>query len=104
MATLRRHAAVSRAVVEAAGYDEQVSRFWAALIGAFADANRQRLVRAGLPDDRARATAVVLTWMTERSCTQQLSDDAALSDDELVDALADTWRRALSEQGTPRAG
>jgi AcrR family transcriptional regulator len=96
LATLRRHEAVARAVVEAAGYDTEVDRLWTSLVGEFATANQGRLVRAGVPEAQAAATASVLTWMTERSCTQQLRQDPpALDDEAVINALSDAWRRAL---------
>src|SRR5690349_3864611 len=41
----RRHPALLRAIVEAAAYDEEVARFWRALVGRFVDSTRARIER-----------------------------------------------------------
>ncbi len=96
LGAMRANRHVLRAVVEAATYDAEVDRFWQALLGEFSAANQARLERAGMPVEQAQPTAAVLTWMTERSCTQQLrGEHPSMSDETLLDALADAWRRAL---------
>lgn len=96
LVAFRRHAHVVRAVVEAAAYDDAVRRFWEALVGRFAQIAAERLART-TDGAGARATALVLTLMTERACAQQVAAEApAVSDDELVAALTGAWVRALA--------
>jgi AcrR family transcriptional regulator len=100
LAAMRRHKHVLHAVVEAAAYDTEIDKFWNEFIAGFAAANQARLERAGIPPAQAEPTAVVLTWMTERACTQQVRQDPpTINDDALIDAVADTWRRALTLPG-----
>ncbi len=96
LVVMRRHQQILNAVIEAAAYDVAVGELWNALIEQFAQANRARLELAGVPPATAGPTAEVLTWMTERACTQHLRQDPpAITEAELIDALADTWNRAL---------
>jgi AcrR family transcriptional regulator len=96
LAVMRRHQTIVQALIEAAAYDTAVSETWNGLVGQFAQIGQARLERAGVPPGHAGPTARVLTWMTEHACTQHLRQDpTSLTDDELIDALADTWRRAL---------
>jgi AcrR family transcriptional regulator len=102
---MRRHRHVLRAVVEAATYDTEIDRFWNAFIAGFASANQARLERAGVPPAQAEPTAIVLTWMTERACTQQLRQESpAIADEQLIEALTDAWRRALGSATQGPAG
>ncbi len=102
LAVFRKHGQVVRAVVETAAYDPEIERWWTDLIGEFANANQGRLEQAGMPPAEARPTAIVLTWMTERSCTQQLGPAVpVISDEELIDALTGAWRRALAQSNSP---
>jgi AcrR family transcriptional regulator len=107
LAVMRAHQQVLNAVIEAAAYDRAVGQLWNGLIEQFAQANQARLELAGVPSAHAGPTARVLTWMTERACTQHLRQDPpTLGDAELIDALADTWDRALAppvSPGRPRA-
>ncbi|MCV5919504.1 hypothetical protein OFN60_39350, partial [Escherichia coli] len=70
------HFALLRAVVEVAGYDEEIGRFWRELMGRFVEASRERLEREvaegrapALPS--AQEAAFALVWMTERSLYQK---------------------------------
>ena len=96
LTVMRRHQQIVNAVIEAAAYDAAVGELWNTLVEQFAQANQARLELAGVPPASAGPTARVLTWMTERACTQHLRQDPpAITDDELIEALADTWSRAL---------
>jgi AcrR family transcriptional regulator len=83
------HAALLRAVVETAAYDEQVAGFWRALVGRFVEATRERL-----QDDAPAETAFLLCWMTERACYQRLVEDGDPRDPEFLSALVEVWERA----------
>lgn len=97
LATFRAHATLLRAVVEAAGYDEEIAAFWNdGVVGRFLVAAEDRLRREGRPPQAARATALSLVWMTERTGYQQVIGDTGLSDRAVVAALTDTWDRALN--------
>jgi AcrR family transcriptional regulator len=94
--TFRQHAVALRAVVEAAGYDEQVAELWSELVRSFAQAAQARLTAEGQREETARATAVALAWMTERTCAQHvLRGHPDVDDEALVEALTATWWRAL---------
>jgi AcrR family transcriptional regulator len=98
-----RHPALVRAIVEGAACDEEVARFWRALVGRFVASTRTRIEReqeagnvdAALP---AEATAFALVWMTERSAFERLVDDGevpAVGAQPLVDALLRIWLAAV---------
>ncbi|MDO8213090.1 TetR/AcrR family transcriptional regulator [Conexibacter sp. CPCC 206217] len=95
-----RRPALLRAIVEASAYDEQVARFWRALVGRFIDATRERIEReqaagrvdAALP---AQATAFALVWMTERSVFERLVNEGAVQPQPLVDAMLGIWLAAV---------
>lgn len=99
-AIYRDHAALLRAVVETAAYDEPVAQFWRALMGRFILATRTRIeaeqaqsrAAAGLPADE---TAFALVWMTERTCYQQVARGGAVDDPALAGAITGIWRRAV---------
>lgn len=101
----RRHPALLRAIVEAAAYDEEVARFWRALVGRFVDSTRERIEReqaagnalAGVP---AQATAFALVWMTERSAYERLVQHDTVGEEPFVDALLRIWLAAV--YGAPR--
>src|SRR3954454_11885027 len=82
------HAPLLRAIVEVSTYDEEIARFWRALIGRFIEATEKRV--------DSRATAFALVWMTERTFYQQLVQDRPLDPGELVSALAGIWERAAT--------
>jgi AcrR family transcriptional regulator len=95
LGTYRDHAPVLRAVIEAAGYDERIGDFWRAVVRRFADANERRLVEEGMEPGRAAAMAFALTWMTERTCYQQIARGGSVDDPELVEALTEVWERSV---------
>jgi AcrR family transcriptional regulator len=98
-ALYREHGALLRAVVEVSTYDEEVARFWRGLLARFVDATRER-IEAEQAAGRAvatppQATAFALTWMSERAFYQHLVQRGPVAADELVDALAGIWARAV---------
>jgi TetR/AcrR family transcriptional regulator, ethionamide resistance regulator len=101
----RDHAALLRAVVEAAAYDPEVALYWRALVGRFVEATRERIEReqaAGAVDPElpAQLIAFGLCWMTERSAYELLMQGGDLNDGALVDALLAIWLGAV--YGRPR--
>jgi AcrR family transcriptional regulator len=95
----REHAALFRATVEVATYDEEVAQFWRGLVGRFTAATEERIrseQEAGraLPGD-PHALAFALTWMTERSMYQQYVQGSPAELDTLVDALAAIFSRTV---------
>ncbi|MGZ4267798.1 MAG: TetR/AcrR family transcriptional regulator [Solirubrobacteraceae bacterium] len=92
--TYREHGVLLRAIVEVSTYDEGVAQYWRDLLGRFAEASVPRIEAAGVAAD-ARATAFALVWMTERTLYQQLVQETAPALDDLVDALAGIWLRAV---------
>jgi TetR/AcrR family transcriptional regulator, ethionamide resistance regulator len=90
---------VLRAIVDAASADEEVARFWHAIIDRFAAATQRRIEdeqRRGRPAvGEAGATAFALCWMTERTFHQQFVLGEPVPQDELVDALTGIWTRAV---------
>lgn len=86
------NAALVRAVVEAAGYDEVIATYWNGIVERVIEGSQQRLRAEGLGADEARATATALVWMTERLCYQQAVRGAVgLDDDAAVAALSQVW-------------
>jgi AcrR family transcriptional regulator len=90
LALYRTHRPLLTAIVEAAGYDEEIATFWRKLTERFVHATQQH-VEAERAAGRARQVAPfpvswVLVWMTERAWYQHVAQQA-MSDDELVDAL-----------------
>jgi AcrR family transcriptional regulator len=101
----RRHAALLRAVVEAAAYDVEAAHYWRALVGRFVEATRARIAReqaAGTVDPAlpAQAIAFGLCWMTERAAYEHLVQDGDLADRGLMDGLLAIWLGAV--YGRPR--
>jgi AcrR family transcriptional regulator len=92
----REHGALLRAVVEVSTYDEEVARFWRALVGRFAEPTRERIEAEGGEPALAGATAFALVWMVERSFYQQLVQREPVDTDELVDAMATIFERTVS--------
>jgi TetR/AcrR family transcriptional regulator, ethionamide resistance regulator len=93
------HGALMRATVEVSTYDEEMAIFWRGLVGRFVDATRQRIesdqaTGRALPGP-AHATAIALVWMVERSFYQQLVQSEPVRRDDLVDALASIFSRAV---------
>ena len=98
-ALYERHGALLRAVVEVSTYDEEVAVFWRGLVGRFVDATRQRIEaekeRGAALDVPAHATAFALTWMSERTFYEAYVQREPVAIDDLVDALAGIWTRAV---------
>ncbi|HEV2061328.1 MAG TPA: helix-turn-helix domain-containing protein [Solirubrobacteraceae bacterium] len=92
----REHGALLRAVVEVSTYDEEVARFWRALVGRFAEPTRERIEADGGNPALAGATAFALVWMVERSFYQQLVQREPVEMDELVDAMATIFEKTVS--------
>jgi AcrR family transcriptional regulator len=95
LGTYREHAALLRAVVETAAYDEPIGAFWRALMGRFIEATRARLERDELTGLPAEETAFVLVWMTERACYQQVVRERDVEDEALISAITGIWRQAV---------
>lgn len=95
LATYREHSALLRAVVEAAGYDDDVAAFWREIVGRFIEATEQRLAADGVEPAMAHGIAFALVWMTERTCYQQVVRGGRLADPEFIAALVEVWRRAI---------
>jgi AcrR family transcriptional regulator len=93
------HGDVLRAIVDAASADEEVARFWHAIIDRFIDATRQRVEqeraagRSGVGEPRA--TAFALCWMTERTFHQQFVLTEPVPPEELLAALTGIWARTI---------
>ena len=93
------HGVLLGAIVEVSTYDDEVARFWRALVGGFADATRARIeseqAAGRAPAMDAAATAFALTWMTERVFYQGLVQPESASVDQLIDSLAGIWVRTV---------
>jgi AcrR family transcriptional regulator len=94
-----RHAPALCAVVQVAGWDDEVRDFWQALAGRFIDATRERIEReqaAGraVPGVPPAETAFALVWMTERACYQH-AQGGALEPEALIEALTGIWLRSV---------
>jgi AcrR family transcriptional regulator len=85
-----------RALMEAAGYDAEISAYWTASIRRFVDATHARLIRDGHDPSEARELAEVLVWMVERSCHLLVLDDDGAGDAARVEAMTTVWTRTLS--------
>jgi AcrR family transcriptional regulator len=93
------HGALMRATVEVSTYDEEMAVFWRGLVGRFVEATRQRIeseqaAGRALPGP-AHATAMALVWMVERSFYEQLVQGQPVGRDDLVDAIAAIFSRAV---------
>ena len=99
LGAFQRHASLVRAVIEAAGYDEQVAAHWSKIIGRIIAGACQRLQAEGHDPDAAAAKATALVWMTERTCYQQaVRSDTNLGDEETVEALSEVWWGAVQSR------
>lgn len=96
MKVFRAHETLVRALVEASGYDEEIRAFWAGAVGRLVSAAEERLRRDGRRPQEAKAIALSLVWMTERTAYQQLVDDPPVPDRAVVAALAGIWHRTLN--------
>jgi TetR/AcrR family transcriptional regulator, ethionamide resistance regulator len=98
-ALYRAHGDVLRAIVDAASGDDEVARFWHAIIDRFIGATQRRIEheraqgRAGAGEPRA--TAFALCWMTERTFHQQFVLGEAVPQEELIAALTAIWVRTV---------
>jgi TetR/AcrR family transcriptional regulator, ethionamide resistance regulator len=97
-AVYREQGVLVRAIVEVSAYDDEVARFWRALVERFIDATRTR-IDSEREAGRSRAvpsqaTAFALCWMTERAFYQQLVQEQPDVRD-LVDALGGIWMRVV---------
>lgn len=95
LGTFAAHATLLRAIVEAAGYDDEIARIWEGAVGRFVAAGEERLRSEGRSAQQARATAFALVWMTERTCYQQVVRPGGVPDGDVIEALTDAWWRAL---------
>ncbi len=93
------HGRLLRAVVEVATYDEDVARYWRALVGRFVDATRERIeaeqAAGHAAPGPAHATSFALYWMAERSFYEQRLQYVPVAPAELVEALATIFERAI---------
>jgi AcrR family transcriptional regulator len=96
------HGVLLRAIIEVAGYDEDVARFWRSLVARFVEATERRIeaeARAGRGGiEQPAAAAFALCWMTERTLYQQVVQGAP-DRGELVDALTAIWVRSIYRDG-----
>lgn len=92
-ALYREHGPLLKAIVEMSAVDEEVARFWRAVLDRFTDATQARLEAEGHDTAPARAAAFALVWMTERSMYQQMVQGDVVGD--LEGALAFIWARTL---------
>jgi TetR/AcrR family transcriptional regulator, ethionamide resistance regulator len=89
------HAPLVRATVEVSTYDEDVARFWRALVARFTTASSRRIGDEGRAAGDANATAYALCWMTERALYEQMMEPEAVPADDLVEALVGIWLRSV---------
>lgn len=85
-----------RALMEAAATDDTLAAYWAAEIGRFVDATRERLERDGHTEPEAGEIAEALVWMVERTGHLLALDEDDTRDAARVDALTTVWARTLS--------
>ena len=94
---LRAHAEVYAALVEVAGYDEEVAAFWRARVAGFSDVLRARIEEGQRAGTIAAAldpaiTAEWIAWGTERLIAQHTAIHPASEDARLARGLATaTW-------------
>jgi AcrR family transcriptional regulator len=89
----REHAALLGALMEVAGYDEQVAEFWRGRVGAFIDRLCERVEhgqRAGTIAAALdpRVTAAWIAWGTERLVAQHVAAHPPAEDPRLAAGLA----------------
>ena len=88
----RDQAPLLRAVVEAAGYDDEIAAFWHGVVSRFIEGAQKQFRAEGLHHEEAAALASTLVWMTERSCYQQaVRGGTDLDDEAMVAAIANVW-------------
>jgi AcrR family transcriptional regulator len=94
--TFEDNAALVRAAVEAAGYDETVAAYWAGIADRLVDGAQARLQAEGLDADEAKEIATALTWMSERLCYQQaIRHTTGLDDHAAANAMSQVWWRIV---------
>ena len=95
LGAFRRHRETVGALVEAAGYDPEVRRFWHGFHERFEHVAARRIAAGdpALDSAHARARAFALIWMTERSLTEHLAQPSA-DEAALLDELARFWQHA----------
>jgi AcrR family transcriptional regulator len=97
-ALVRANAPVLLAATQAAAFDEVIADRLAQLTERFIDAVAARIEaqqrKGAILPSQPRAQAVVLVTMVTACWTQQLRGITGLTDQELLDALRVTWRRA----------
>jgi TetR/AcrR family transcriptional regulator, ethionamide resistance regulator len=95
LGAFRRHRETVGALVEAAGYDPEVRRFWHGFHERFEHVAARRIAGGdpALDSAHARARAFALIWMTERSLTEHLAQPSA-DEAALLDELARFWQHA----------
>ena len=104
LGSFREHATLVRAVVEAAGYDDQIAARWSAIIRRMIDGAGTRLKTAGLSATAAASAATALVWMTERTCYQQaVRGDTDLDDEQALDGISSVWWAAIRAASPPGA-
>ena len=95
----REHAALLRAVVEVAAYDEAMAEHRRRLVERVAEVTERHVEgenaagRSECPSPQA--TALALTWMTDAAFLQQEAPGAPVADAELIAALASIWVRSI---------
>lgn len=84
------------AIIEAAGYDDEVATFWRTFHEGFivAVAERARQTNPAREGEDIEADAFALVWMTERSFTEHVNAPR-VSDRALIDALVRLWRSSF---------
>jgi AcrR family transcriptional regulator len=100
----QKHASLVRAVIEAAGYDEQIGTQWSAIVKRIIDDAALRLQTAGLSSEVAGPIATALVWMTERTCYQQaIRNDTGLDDEQMTIGISDVWWNTIRAAAESRA-
>lgn len=87
------HGTLLRVIVEVSTYDDEVARFWRALVGRFVEASEDRIAQDGIGGDEAQGVAFALVWMTERAFYQQMVQGRPIGD--IVSALGTVWTRTV---------
>lgn len=99
----RRHGPLLRAAIHGSRSVPQLIEGWRALMDEFIDAAAARIdserASGAAPQDSIdpRTLASVLTWMNEQALSMAIADPALPmpEDEQLVDALATVWTRAI---------
>lgn len=104
LATLREHATLFRAIIEAGGYDDKVADYWDGVIGRFIAAAWNRLRSQGFGEGEAKSTAASLIWMTERTCYQQVvRGSTGLDDEAAAVGISEVWWSVFRAEGAGRS-